>query len=64
MPAVVGFEPARTIVRCLTPEEDAIGEPDDDDEIDDTLPSDLWFMTASRRPCGAAVSFTVYSPVR
>jgi hypothetical protein len=26
----------------LTPEEDAIGDPDDDD-IDDTLPADLWF---------------------
>lgn len=29
---------------CLTPEEDAIGHPDDlDDEIDDLLPADLWF---------------------
>ena len=28
----------------LTPEEDAIADPDeDDDEIDDTLPADLWF---------------------
>ena len=26
----------------LTPEEDSIGDPDDDD-IDDTLPADLWF---------------------
>jgi hypothetical protein len=31
--------------RALTPEEDAIGDPDDDDEeIDDMLlPADLWF---------------------
>jgi hypothetical protein len=28
----------------LTPEEDAIGEPDEtDDDIDDLLPADLWF---------------------
>lgn len=30
--------------RSLTPEEDAIGDPDDEgDEIDDLLPADLWF---------------------
>lgn len=34
----------RSPIRPLTPEEDAIGDPDDlDDEVDDTLPSDLWF---------------------
>ena len=28
----------------LTPEEDAIGDPiEDSDEIDDSLPADLWF---------------------
>jgi hypothetical protein len=28
----------------LTPEEESIDDPDDvDDEIDDTLPADLWF---------------------
>jgi hypothetical protein len=28
----------------LTPEEDAIGEPDqEEDDIDDLLPADLWF---------------------
>ena len=28
----------------LTPEEDAIGDPDEDnDDIDDTIPADLWF---------------------
>lgn len=28
----------------LTPEEDVIADPEDiDDEIDDTLPADLWF---------------------
>ena len=30
--------------RVLTPEEDAIGVPDDeDDDVDDLLPADLWF---------------------
>lgn len=37
----------------LTPEEDAIGDPDDvDTEIDDLLPADLWFaarLVDSRR---------------
>jgi hypothetical protein len=33
----------------LTPEEDAIGDPtDEDDEIDDLLPADLWFHTSRR----------------
>jgi hypothetical protein len=32
--------------RPLTPEEDSIGDPEDqDDEIDDLLPADLWFRT-------------------
>jgi hypothetical protein len=30
--------------RVLTPEEDALGEPEEmDDEVDDMLPADLWF---------------------
>lgn len=30
--------------RRLTPEEESVGDPDDDeDDIDDTLPADLWF---------------------
>jgi len=38
----------------LTPEEDVVDDPDDDD-IDDTLPSDLWFRApapgaGARRP--------------
>lgn len=34
--------PARNA--SLTPEEESIGDPDDvDEEIDDTLPADLWF---------------------
>lgn len=51
--------------RTLTPEEDAIGDPNgDDDDIDDTLPGDLWFR--ADRPGGrrSALPFTVYSPVR
>jgi hypothetical protein len=31
--------------QALTPEEDAIGDPDEeDDDIDDTMPADLWFQ--------------------
>ena len=30
--------------RPLTPEEESVDDPDDvDDDIDDTLPADLWF---------------------
>ena len=30
--------------RALTPEEEAVDDPEDvEDEIDDTLPADLWF---------------------
>lgn len=37
--------------RFLTPEEDAIGDPDGDDgDIDDTLPADLWFRSIGARP--------------
>ena len=42
-----------TADRSLTPEEDALPDPDDTaDEIDDTLPADLWFRRhdADRRP--------------
>jgi len=37
--------------RPLTPEEDAIGDPDDetDDDVDPTLPADLWFLGAATR---------------
>jgi hypothetical protein len=35
----------------LTPEEDSIGDPDEqDDEIDDLLPADLWFHNGDYRP--------------
>jgi hypothetical protein len=35
--------------RALTPEEDSIGDPgDEDNEIDDLLPADLWFRAAGR----------------
>ncbi len=30
-------------VQRLTPEEDSIGDLEDEDGIDDTLPADLWF---------------------
>ena len=33
--------------QALLPEEDAVGDPgDDDDEQDDTLPADLWYASA------------------
>lgn len=34
--------PPHAGARFLTPEEESVGDPDDDD-IDDTLPADLWF---------------------
>ena len=33
----------------LLPEEDALDEPDEDDETDPTLPGDLWFASARDR---------------
>jgi hypothetical protein len=33
---------------CLLPEEDELGDPDDDDGIDFQLPGDLWFRTSRR----------------
>ncbi len=35
-------------VHCLTPEEESIGDLEDEGDIDDTLPSDLWFETVTR----------------
>ncbi len=64
MPGYTNPLPVRSIGRSLTPEEDAIGDPDDDDEIDDTLPADLWFRAARTGFRRATTSFTVYSPVR
>jgi len=34
---------ARTERRPLTPEEDVVDDPDEDDGIDDLMPADLWF---------------------
>ncbi len=34
----------------LTPEEESIGDPEDEGDIDDTLPADLWFDTSLNRP--------------
>jgi hypothetical protein len=31
------------MIRRLLPEEDALDDPDDDDQADPTLPGDLWF---------------------
>jgi hypothetical protein len=36
----------KSVENKLTPEEDSIGDPADEiDEIDDTLPADLWFSS-------------------
>ena len=36
------------MIRNLLPEEDALDDPDDDDDADPTLPGDLWFLNQSR----------------
>ena len=36
------------MIRNLLPEEDALDDPDDDDEADPNLPGDLWFLSQSR----------------
>jgi hypothetical protein len=41
----------RVLRHCLLPEEDAIDDPDDDDETDMTIPGDLWFRTRDACPC-------------
>jgi hypothetical protein len=38
-----GFDRPNVPHPALTPEEDAIDDGEEDDEIDDTLPADLWF---------------------
>lgn len=50
----------------LLPEEDAVEDPDDDSEIDPTLPGDLWFrfgFPAGREimPVGRGPGRIVYS---
>lgn len=52
VPVAAALVPVRSVASRLTPEEDAIGDPDDDDDIDDTLPADLWFRSAGRRAPG------------
>jgi hypothetical protein len=44
--------------RPLTPEEDSVGDPgDEDEEIDDLLPADLWFHhTAPKSHCGQSTA--------
>jgi len=34
---------ARTASRSLTPEEDTVDDPDEDDGVDELMPADLWF---------------------
>jgi len=50
----------------LLPEEDALDDPDDDDEADPTLPGDLWFRrrlpaALMRGVRGRAPGHVVYS---
>jgi hypothetical protein len=59
------------MIRKLLPEEDALDDPDDDDEADPTLPGDLWFRRRSRavltpgvrgRPSGRVVYSRAFVP--
>jgi hypothetical protein len=44
LPRELGRDRCRPPARFLTPEEDSIPDPDDEeDDIDDLLPADLWF---------------------
>ena len=56
--------------RCyaaLLPEEEAIADPEDDGDVDPTVPGDLWFFCGRRLPHGEsrmmARGRVVYSPV-
>jgi hypothetical protein len=54
------------MIHNLLPEEDALDDPDDDDEADPTLPGDLWFRgrlpgLQMTRGCGRASGRVVYS---
>jgi hypothetical protein len=54
------------MIYTLLPEEDALEDPDDDDEADPTLPGDLWFrrrLPAALKPGahGRASGHVVYS---
>jgi hypothetical protein len=40
------YRSTNNAINGLTPEEDSIGDPEEtDDQIDDLLPADLWFLT-------------------
>lgn len=47
----------------LLPEEDIIGDPDDDDDFDPTTPGDLWFRTRGAASRGRGERSVVYSQV-
>jgi hypothetical protein len=54
------------MIRHLFPEEDALDDPDDDDETDPSLPGDLWFRrelraAMMRRVSGRTPEGVVYS---
>ena len=51
------------MTRNLLPEEDAIDDPDDDDEADPTLPGDLWFRSNSRAAMKSDVRGKATRPV-
>lgn len=46
-------------VHQLLPEEDALDDPDEDDEIDPTLPGDLWFDSGDGVPPKQRAPFCV-----
>lgn len=47
---VINAQPSPRRIR-LTPEEDAIIGPEEDGDIDDTMPGDLWFRRRTRGRC-------------
>jgi hypothetical protein len=49
--------------RNLLPEEDALDDPDDDDEADPTLPGDLWFLIQSRAAMTTGIGGRASGPV-
>jgi len=51
------------MTRNLLPEEDALDDPDDDEEADPTLPGDLWFRHEFRVAMKAGVGGSAIWPI-
>src|SRR5688500_5136523 len=53
----------KRMIPHLLPEEDALDDPDDDDEVDPTLPGDLWFRRQMRAALKTAAGERARGPV-